>query len=398
MRRRQRCFWRSCWKIRLTLAKVTQGIQTVHPMRNEQFNLLTPAPVNLRKAIWSLLLIFMMLLPACRPPGLPRVVKIGLAAPFEGQHRSLGYDAITAARLAVREINAQGGVGGYYLELVAYDDRADPALARDVARNLSIDPDVVAVIGSYQQRTLTAAAPLYAEAGLPLIAVGGWATATTGAVWHLTPPPARLAAEMVHQAEDVSRTASMVAGDGPLVAPLRAAIAAQDAAISATKAARFSVQSPTAAAEQVRAWRAEGWRGEFIGGPALLAETFIEVTPESAASTRVLTPYPLPQDLPDLAEWMAAYRAVGPHTPAPDFYALPTYEAVYLIAAAIEQAARPYQPLTRGDLQAALPDVRRIGALGEIAWDAGGYWAAAPLYAYEWTSGRPALIEVIDAP
>ena len=151
----------------------------------------------------------------------------------------------------------------------------------------------------------------------------------------------------------------------------------------------------------MQAWRAEEWRGEFVGGPALLAEAFIAVAQEAAESetgTRLLTPYPLPQDLPDLAAWTAAYREVGPHVPAPNFYALPTYEAVYLIAAAIEQAAHPHQPLTRSDLQAALPDVRRTGALGEIAWDAAGYWAAAPLYAYEWTSGRPALIEVIDAP
>jgi ABC-type branched-subunit amino acid transport system substrate-binding protein len=355
-----------------------------------------------RRCFWSLLLVLTVTLSACRPAGLPRVVKIGLAAPFEGQHRSLGYDAIYAARLAVREINAQGGVGGRYLELVAYDDRADPTLARTVARNLAIDPDVVAVIGAYQQRTLTAAAPLYAEAGLPLIAMGGWVTATTGPVWHLAPPPARLANAMVHQAEGVSRAASIVVGDGPLVAPLRAEIAgATGQSISATLAARFSVQSPVEAAEQVRAWRAEGWRGEFIGGPALLADAFSEVAEEaieSGAGARAITPYPLPQDLPDLAAWTAAYRAVGPHAPAPNFYALPTYEAVYLIAAAIEQAARPHQPLTRGDLQAALPDVRRSGALGEIAWDAAGHWAAAPLYAYEWTSGRPALIEVIAAP
>lgn len=398
MRARWRCFWR------LTLAKVTQVTHTVHTMRNEQFNLFTKAPVNLRKVslvLWSLLLGLMVALPACRPHGLPRVVKIGLAAPFEGQHRSLGYDAIYAARLAVREINARGGVGGYYLELVAYDDRADPTLARAAARNLAIDPDVVAVIGAYQQRTLTAAAPIYAEGGLPLIAIGGWVTATSDTVWHLAPPPARLANAMVDWTEGVSREATIVVGDGPLVAPLRAEISgATGQAISATLAARFSIQSPVAAAEQVRAWRAEGWRGEFIGGPALLTDAFIEAAQkavESGEGARAITPYPLPQDLPDLAAWTAAYRAVGPHAPAPSFYALPTYEAVYLIAAAIEQAARSNQLLTRADLQAVLPDARRAGALGEIAWDAAGYWAAAPLYIYEyeWTSGRPALIEIL---
>ena len=42
------------------------------------------------------------------------VIKIGLVAPFEGRDRAIGYDAVYAARLAVRQANAQvtqhGGV------------------------------------------------------------------------------------------------------------------------------------------------------------------------------------------------------------------------------------------------------------------------------------------------
>ena len=49
------------------------------------------------------------------------VVKIGLVAPFEGRQRAVGYDAIYSARLAVREINAAGGVGGHRVVLVALD-------------------------------------------------------------------------------------------------------------------------------------------------------------------------------------------------------------------------------------------------------------------------------------
>ena len=38
------------------------------------------------------------------------VIKIGLVAPFEGRFRAIGYEAVYAARLAIREINARGGV------------------------------------------------------------------------------------------------------------------------------------------------------------------------------------------------------------------------------------------------------------------------------------------------
>lgn len=98
------------------------------------------------------------------------VVKFGLVAPFEGRYRPLGYDAIYAARLAVRERNAAGGVGGHRVELVAYDDGGDAQAAVERARQLALDRQVVAVIGHYRVNTSRAAWDVYAREGLPLIA------------------------------------------------------------------------------------------------------------------------------------------------------------------------------------------------------------------------------------
>ncbi|HEX6385868.1 MAG TPA: ABC transporter substrate-binding protein [Anaerolineae bacterium] len=100
------------------------------------------------------------------------VVKIGLVAPFEGQYRAVGYDVIYSARLAVRQVNQAGGIGGYRVALVALDDGGNPELALETAASLAIDPAVVAVVGHWRPETTTAAAPVYAEAGLPFIATG----------------------------------------------------------------------------------------------------------------------------------------------------------------------------------------------------------------------------------
>jgi ABC-type branched-subunit amino acid transport system substrate-binding protein len=100
------------------------------------------------------------------------VVKIGLVGPFEGRYRAIGYDAIYSARLAVREINAAGGVGGYRVALVALDDRGDPELAAQAAASLALDPAVVAVVGHYLPETTAAALPVYEREGLPLIVTG----------------------------------------------------------------------------------------------------------------------------------------------------------------------------------------------------------------------------------
>ncbi len=108
------------------------------------------------------------------------VVKIGLVAPFEGRDRAVGYDAIYAARLAVRQVNARGGIGGYRVALVALDDRGDPTLATQSAATLVVDPVVVAVVGHYLPATTAAAADIYAKAGLPLLMAGAPPLAATG--------------------------------------------------------------------------------------------------------------------------------------------------------------------------------------------------------------------------
>lgn len=123
------------------------------------------------KAAAKITLILLLLLAGgCR--SVDPVVKIGLVAPFEGQNRAIGYDAIYSARLAVREINEAGGIGGYRLALVALDDSGDPELAQQAAQSLAIDPAVVAVLGHWLPQTTAVAAPIYEQAGLPFIPLG----------------------------------------------------------------------------------------------------------------------------------------------------------------------------------------------------------------------------------
>jgi ABC-type branched-subunit amino acid transport system substrate-binding protein len=84
----------------------------------------------------------------------------------------VGYDVIYSARLAVREINAAGGIAGHRVALIALDDGGDPELAMATAYSLSNDPAVVAVIGHWLPEASAAAAPIYAEAGLPFLETG----------------------------------------------------------------------------------------------------------------------------------------------------------------------------------------------------------------------------------
>lgn len=113
---------------------------------------------------------FLLFTSACT--GTQPVLKIGLVAPFEGEHRAIGYDAIYSARLAVREVNNRGGLAGYKVALVALDDSGDPQLAQETAAALAIDPDVIAVVGHWRPETSANARPVYENNHLPFILLG----------------------------------------------------------------------------------------------------------------------------------------------------------------------------------------------------------------------------------
>ena len=117
-----------------------------------------------------LLLCLFIFLAGCQ--SVDPVVKVALVAQFEGQNRAIGYDVIYSARLAVREVNEAGGIGGYRVALMALDDGGSPELARQVAQSLVIDPAVVAVVGHWDEVTTDTAVPLYTAARLPLIPTG----------------------------------------------------------------------------------------------------------------------------------------------------------------------------------------------------------------------------------
>ncbi|MBI5080871.1 MAG: ABC transporter substrate-binding protein [Chloroflexi bacterium] len=98
-------------------------------------------------------------------------IKIALVGPFEGRYRDVGIEVIYAMRLAIREANAQGGVGGYTVELMGFDDSGDPDQAMMQAKKVATDSQVVAAVGNWLPSTTQAAAPVYDRVGIPFVAM-----------------------------------------------------------------------------------------------------------------------------------------------------------------------------------------------------------------------------------
>jgi ABC-type branched-subunit amino acid transport system substrate-binding protein len=111
-----------------------------------------------------------LLLAACCTGSLPSTVKIGLSAPFEGTDRDLGYEVLHAVRLAVRQRNEAGGVGGYLVEMVALNDFNEGPEAVVQAHKMAVDPGVLGVVGGWSAQTAAAAGPEYGRLGVAFLA------------------------------------------------------------------------------------------------------------------------------------------------------------------------------------------------------------------------------------
>lgn len=97
-------------------------------------------------------------------------IKMGLLVPLTGPAAADGTSALYSVRIALDQVNKDGGVLGKQIELVYYDDRADAKEAVALAYKL-IEQDKIAafVAGSYSLPT-RAVAPIFQEERIPLVA------------------------------------------------------------------------------------------------------------------------------------------------------------------------------------------------------------------------------------
>lgn len=99
-------------------------------------------------------------------------IKIGGAFNLTGALSSLDAPAANGAKLAVKEINAAGGVLGRKLDLVVYDGKSDAATITNVASQLLGSDKVAAVVGFTDSDSALALGPITQKAGVPFVTVG----------------------------------------------------------------------------------------------------------------------------------------------------------------------------------------------------------------------------------
>ena len=314
---------------------------------------------------------------ACREiaPGhvLP-TIKIGLAAPFEGLHRPLGYEALFGVKLALQERNLAQGMLGYRVELVALNDFDDPAEAQAQARALAADPDVLGVVGHLSSDTTLAALPIYQEAQLamsiPWSIAGQVDTGSDGVV---------MIAASRSETSTYLETRGREMGFNNTLALFE--VDDLEAISEQTQALYLAGDGVTAGEIVLTLHEANVLLPVFgqvdVGSPQLL-----QVARAAANDLIFVSPGPDPQDVPGGGAFIEAYQALAGFLPGPR--AVLAYDAAHVLLDAIEQAILENQGRpTRAEVRAALPDIQRRGMSGDIAFDPQGERIDAPLWVYQ---------------
>jgi branched-chain amino acid transport system substrate-binding protein len=105
-------------------------------------------------------------------PGAGSSIKIGGGFALTGDESSLDLPAANGAALAVKEINASGGVLGLSIQFIVHDSQYKMDVTAQIAKQFVEQDQVVAVIGFTDTDSVLAAGPTIQSAGLPFITPG----------------------------------------------------------------------------------------------------------------------------------------------------------------------------------------------------------------------------------
>lgn len=96
-------------------------------------------------------------------------IVVGYIGALSGGSATMGVPGLNGIKLAVEEINAEGGINGRMITLVSYDDQADPATSASAAQRLVSEDNAIAVFGGPNSGTVRANNVILAEAQIPQI-------------------------------------------------------------------------------------------------------------------------------------------------------------------------------------------------------------------------------------
>jgi len=312
-----------------------------------------------------------------------------------------------AAELAVKEINAHGGVRRQSIALRAIDDSGRPDVAIRIAQSFADDPSVVAVIGHLTSGTSLAAGRVYGEARRPVVMISPSASSPDLSginpyVFRICPSDLSHGAQLARFARQTlgARRVGVIYIDDDYGRGLRLSFAAEfrrlggevveeDPMLSATASldpylsrlrktgsidALMLATERTGAELALREMGQIGVRWPAIGGDAL---TGIEAAGAMTEGLRLSTAY-----LPDRPgernlQFVTAYGRA--YAQRPDHRGAGAYDIVHLLARVMEDVGTDRRAIRDRLARVGLDQPAYEGVTGTIAFDARGDVPAKPV-------------------
>ncbi len=328
-------------------------------------------------------------------------LKLAVFTPLTGPSAAEGVGYDRAVRLAVEDA-ARTGLAGRAVEVVTFDDGADPVKAVEAARVVAADPDVFAVIGPMNSGPALAAGRVLAFKGVAMLTSagssevtsqqeeGGWSEERV--IFQMTPSSARQGdwdAEYAtrklgmrrfavlhdggaygrdlsgHFKEGFARRGGDVVFDGPGGPDAAARATAVTIVTALQPEGVFFGGMPDETGAFMREARAAGYRGVFMAGGGARRPRLFDSAGEAARGAYMSLPGLVLERLPSGADFIERYRKRWNEEPRMmDHYA---YDAARIAMWAMRQ--------TKGDRRAA-PDAIRAAPhetfMGTLHFDGKG--------------------------
>ena len=310
-------------------------------------------------------------------------IKLGAVGPLTGGYANYGLSVQHGAELAIKEINAAGGVNGRQLELSFQDSQGDPESAVAAYGKLMDWGMSVFLGGVLSGETASVVAAAKADDVLVMETTGSADKCIAGndkafRICFYDSYQGTAAADYLSDNALATEVGVFYQSDNDYSVGLYNAFVAEcgKTGVTIKETQTFTTATNTDFSTQVNALVSSGVKVVFIPIYAEEASTFLtqakgkfaeDVYFFGADNVLMMTPFAADSTAANVQAFVSAYQA--DYNATPDQFAADAYDAVYTVKAAVEAA----NGSTSGaDLAAVMPTITVEGVTGTMTWNADG--------------------------
>jgi branched-chain amino acid transport system substrate-binding protein len=325
-----------------------------------------------------------------------QTIEIGSIFSVTGDGAAFGPQQVKGARLAINQINADGGVNGATLALKQRDDAGDPALSARAMRGLIEKDDVLAVLGPTFSNSSAEAHPVANDLKTPVLAVSntgpgivgdcaypceyifraslGEATAIPANVNEYVAAEAPTRVAIVYpEGDQFGSTSAITAkrafqGEGVQATTVEQPTGGTITAVAGMDAVMIAASSGDTVVEWIDRLKGAGFKGGILGGNAFNSRSAAEALGPVGKGAQSAAAWYAGNDSEENREFIEAYQQA--YGEEPDQFAAQAYTGVELLAEAADDADLSFDNLEadRNLMVASLEQVQEDTPLGEFAF------------------------------